>query len=80
MCTGVHFQGVKLPLHEVHHSPPPGTDVNNTWIYVSIPPHVFMPRCSVKHRDNFILSLPKYNINRTKSVATEFCAIGKETL
>jgi hypothetical protein len=60
MCTWAHFQGVKLPLHEVDHSPASGTDVNNTWIYVSIPPHVFMTRCSIKHRDNFILSLPNW--------------------
>jgi hypothetical protein len=44
------------------------------------PPHVFMARCSDKHMDTFILSLPEYNINRMNSLATEFWAIGKEAL
>jgi hypothetical protein len=34
--------GVKRPGHEVDHSPPTSAEVKKTWIYISIPPYVFM--------------------------------------
>jgi hypothetical protein len=34
--------GVKRQRHEADHSPPTSADVKNTWIYTSIPPHVFV--------------------------------------
>jgi hypothetical protein len=34
--------GIKRPGREADHSPPTSAGVRNTWIYTSIPPHVFM--------------------------------------
>jgi hypothetical protein len=34
-------------------SPPSSAEVKNAWSYTSIPQHVFMEWCLVKHRGNF---------------------------
>jgi hypothetical protein len=39
---GVLSVGLKRLGCEAHHSPPASAEVENTWIYVSTPPYVFM--------------------------------------
>jgi hypothetical protein len=51
--------GVKLPGHEIDHSPPTSAEVKNTWNNNSTPPYVFMAWCLVRNRDNFT-TLPSY--------------------
>jgi hypothetical protein len=34
--------GVKRPVREADHSPPASAEVKKTWVYTSIPPHIFM--------------------------------------
>jgi len=53
MGTRDSFPGGKVAGLEADHSPPPSTEVNNTWSYTSTPQCVFMAWCLVKHRDNF---------------------------
>jgi hypothetical protein len=53
MGTRDSFPGGKVAGLEADHSPPPSTEVNNTWSYTSTPQCVFMAWCLVKHRDYF---------------------------
>jgi hypothetical protein len=39
--------GVKRQGREADYSPLTSAEVNNTWIYTSPPPHVFMARCLI---------------------------------
>jgi hypothetical protein len=45
--------GVKRSECEADNSPPSSAEVKKAWSYTSIPQHVFMAWCLVKHRDNF---------------------------
>jgi hypothetical protein len=51
---GALSQGLRRPGHEADHSPPLNAEVKNAWSYTSTLPYVFMARCLVKHRDEFI--------------------------
>jgi hypothetical protein len=48
---------VKRPGREAGHLPPTNAEVKKTWIYTSIPPHVFMAQCL--HRT----PLPLFDLN-----------------
>jgi hypothetical protein len=50
---GVFPAGVKRPLCEADHSPPPSAEVKNAWTYTSTPQYVFMAWCLVKRGWNF---------------------------
>jgi hypothetical protein len=51
--TGFLSSGVKRLGREADDSPPSSVEVKNEWRYTSTPNYVLMPRCLVKHRDNF---------------------------
>jgi hypothetical protein len=53
---------VKWPDREVSHSPPPGAELKNTWIYIFTPPYVFMECCLIsKTQENIYLLLYVFN-------------------
>jgi hypothetical protein len=45
MVTWGSFPGVKRPGREADHLPPTSAEVNNTWIYTSTPPYIFVGQC-----------------------------------
>jgi hypothetical protein len=49
--------GLKWSGREVEHSPPSSAKIENSWIYTSITPCVFMAWCLIKHRDKFTSTL-----------------------
>jgi hypothetical protein len=51
---------VKRPGREAEHPPLSSAEVKNAWSYTFTPQYVFMARCLVKHRDNFIYLLPRH--------------------
>jgi hypothetical protein len=46
---GVVSPGVKRPGREADYSPPSTAEVNNTWIYTSNPPYIFVMWSLIKH-------------------------------
>jgi hypothetical protein len=52
---------VKRPGREAAHSPPFSVEVKECVELSSTPQYVFMAWCLVKHRGNFIITLPKHH-------------------
>jgi hypothetical protein len=44
-------RGIKWPGHEADYSPSSSTKAKNVRSYTTIPPHIFMVWCLIKHRD-----------------------------
>jgi hypothetical protein len=47
------FPYVTLPKLEADHSPPSTAEAMDAWMYISIPPYVFMTGSLIKHRYKF---------------------------
>jgi hypothetical protein len=45
--TGALSLGVKRPVREADHSPPPSAEVKKMWICTSTPPYAFMAWCLI---------------------------------
>jgi hypothetical protein len=52
------FPRVKQLGYEADYSPPPSSEVKNSWSYASTPSYVFMTWSLIKHKDNFTLPFP----------------------
>jgi len=50
--------GVKRPVCEADHSPPPSAEVKTVWSYNSTPSYVFMAWRLVERTDKFTFTLP----------------------
>jgi hypothetical protein len=46
---------IKRQGHEADHSPSTTTEVKETWIYTSTPPHVFMAWCLISYAQEPII-------------------------
>lgn len=47
---------IKQLRHEANHSPSPSDEVKNLWSCTCTPPYICMVWCSIKHKDNLILT------------------------
>jgi hypothetical protein len=71
--TGVRSSEMKRTECEADLSPSSSAEVKNTWNYTSIPLHVFMSWCLIKHRDNFTLRLRVVSRQETEVLVNKCC-------
>jgi hypothetical protein len=74
MGTGDVSPGVKRPECEGDHSRPISAEVKKTWIYIPIPPYVFMAWCLVKYQQERQWETQVYKKVRESNSTENTCA------